>query len=70
MDIKATDVKKLREKTGVGMMDCKKALQEAKGDFTKAEKILKSLGLSAAAKRASRATKEYLQRSVIKRELS
>jgi elongation factor Ts len=58
MDIKAADVKKLREKTGAGMMDCKKALQQAGGDFTKAEKILKELGLAAAAKRAGRATNE------------
>lgn len=58
MEIKATDVKTLREKTGAGMMDCKKALTEAGGDFTKAEKILKELGLAAAAKRGGRATNE------------
>jgi elongation factor Ts len=58
MDIKATDVKKLREKTGAGMMDCKKALVEAKGDFAKAEKLLKELGLAAADKRSERATNE------------
>jgi elongation factor Ts len=58
VEIKATDVKALREKTGAGMMDCKKALVEAKGDFAKAEKILKELGLAAAQKRAGRATKE------------
>jgi len=56
VEVKATDVKKLRDKTGAGMMDCKKALQEAGGDFAKAEKILKELGLAAAAKRAGRAT--------------
>ena len=58
MEIKATDVKRLREKTGAGMMDCKKALVEAAGDATKAEKILKELGLAAAAKRGGRATNE------------
>ena len=58
MEIKATDVKALRERTGAGMMDCKKALTEAGGDFAKAEKILKELGLAAAAKRAGRATNE------------
>jgi len=58
MDIKATDVKKLREMTGAGMMDCKKALTQAEGDFGKAEKILKELGLAAAAKRGGRATNE------------
>jgi len=58
VDIKATDVKKLREMTGAGMMDCKKALTEAGGDFSKAEKILKEQGLAAAAKRGGRATNE------------
>jgi elongation factor Ts len=58
VEIKATDVKALRDKTGAGMMDCKKALQEAQGDFQKAERILKELGLAAAAKRAGRATNQ------------
>ena len=58
MEIKALDVKKLREMTGAGMMDCKKALTQAEGDFKKAEKILKELGLAAAAKRGGRATNE------------
>lgn len=58
MDIKAADVKKLRDKTGAGMLDCKKALKEAGGDFSEAEKILKELGLAAAAKRSGRATNE------------
>jgi elongation factor Ts len=58
VEIKATDVKKLREKTGAGMMDCKKALTEANGDFAQAEQILKELGLAAAAKRGGRATNE------------
>jgi elongation factor Ts len=58
MAITAADVKKLRDKTGAGMMDCKKALQEADGDFQKAERILKELGKAAAAKRSGRATNE------------
>lgn len=58
MAIKAADVKKLRDITGAGMMDCKKALTEADGDFAKAEKHLKELGLAAAAKRSGRATNE------------
>jgi elongation factor Ts len=58
VEIKATDVKALREKTGAGMMDCKKALVQAEGDAARAEKILKELGLAAAQKRAGRATKE------------
>lgn len=51
-------VKKLRDKTAAGMMDCKKALTEAGGDFDKALLLLKEKGLADAAKRESRATKE------------
>ncbi len=58
MAVTAADVKKLREKTGAGMMDCKNALVEADGDFAKAERILKELGKAAAAKRSGRATNE------------
>lgn len=58
MDIKASDIKALREKTGAGMMECKKALIEAKGDAAGAEKILKEKGLAAVAKRSGRATGE------------
>lgn len=58
MDIKASDVKALREKTGAGMMECKKALVESNGDAATAEKLLKERGLAAAAKRAERATSE------------
>jgi len=58
MAVTAADVKRLREKTGAGMMDCKKALVEADGDFDKAERILKELGKAAAAKRSGRATNE------------
>lgn len=56
MAISAKIVKELREATGAGMMDCKKALVEADGDFAKAEKLLKEMGLAAVAKRADRAT--------------
>ena len=58
MEIKAADVKRLRDKTGAGMLDCKKALNEANGDFAEAEKKLKEMGLAAAAKRSGRATNE------------
>ena len=58
MEIRAEDVKNLREKTGAGMMDCKKALTQANGDFAQAEKLLKEQGLAAAAKRSGRATNE------------
>ncbi len=54
--ISASDVKKLRDITGAGMMDCKKALTQADGDFAGAEKILKEMGLAAVAKRQDRAT--------------
>ena len=53
--IPASAVKKLREKTGAGMMDCKKALTEAGGDIDKAIELLREKGLAAAAKRADRA---------------
>ncbi len=56
MNIKAADVKKLRDKTGAGMLDCKNALVETNGDFQLAEKKLKELGLAAVAKRSGRAT--------------
>jgi len=58
MEIKASDVKALREKTGAGMMECKKALDQANGDAAEAEKLLKEKGLAAVAKRADRATAE------------
>lgn len=58
MDIKASDVKALREKTGAGMMECKNALVASDGDFGKAEKLLKEKGLAAVEKRADRATNE------------
>lgn len=58
MDIKATDIKSLREKTGAGMMDCKKALTEANGDVAGAEKLLREWGMAGVEKRAGRATNE------------
>ncbi len=58
MEIKAAEVKALRQKTGAGMVDCKNALVKAEGDAKKAEKFLKELGLAAAAKRSGRATEQ------------
>jgi elongation factor Ts len=58
MAFTAQDVKALREKTGVGMMDCKKALVEAEGDFGRAIDILRERGLAAATKKAGRITAE------------
>jgi elongation factor Ts len=52
------DVKRLRELTGAGMLDCKKALDEANGDFDKAKEVLRKKGFEASAKRADRATGE------------
>jgi elongation factor Ts len=54
MSISAKDVKELREQTGAGMMDCKKALQEAEGDFEKATEILRKKGQKLSDKRADR----------------
>jgi len=51
-------VKTLRDKTGAGMMDCKQALQEAKGDVAEAEKILRKKGIAVAGKKAGRAANE------------
>ena len=58
MDIKAADVKALREATGAGMMECKNALVECNGDAEAAAKLLKEKGLAAVEKRAGRATSE------------
>ena len=58
MAITAQDVNKLRQMTGAGMMDCKKALQEAEGDFDKAVDILRKQGQKVAAKRADNAVSE------------
>jgi elongation factor Ts len=58
MEISAASVKELRERTGVGFMDCKKALQEAGGDMDEAIKILRTMGKAKAAKKASRQASE------------
>ena len=54
-EVSAQEVKALREATGAGMMDCKRALAEAKGDVVRATEILREKGLASAAKRAGRA---------------
>ena len=58
MKIKAADVAKLRQMTGAGMMDCKKALVEANGDYERAKEIIREKGKLVAAKRADRETSE------------
>jgi elongation factor Ts len=64
-DITAGQVKGLRELTGVGMMDCKKALQETGGDVEKAVELLRQKGLASVAKRAARAANQGLVDSYI-----
>jgi elongation factor Ts len=54
MTVNVEDIKKLREKTGGGIADCRKALEEAKGDFKKAEELLKGWGIDKAASKSDR----------------
>ena len=65
MAITASDVNALRQKTGVGMMDCKKALTEANGDMDKAIEILREKGMATAAKKAGRIAAEGIVDSYI-----
>ena len=65
MAITASDVNALRQKTGVGMMDCKKALTEANGDMDKAVEILREKGMATAAKKAGRIAAEGIVDSYI-----
>ncbi len=65
MAFTAADVKNLRERTGCGMMDCKKALTETNGDMDKAIEFLRAKGLAAAAKKAGRIAAEGLVLSVV-----
>ncbi len=58
MSISAQEVKKLRDKTGAGMMDCKKALQESNGDLDKATDILRRQGIAKAEKKSGRTANE------------
>jgi len=64
-EISAKIVKELRDKTSAGMMDCKKALQEADGDFQKAEEALKKKGLAVADKKSSRIATEGIVEAYI-----
>jgi len=65
MAVNASAVKELREKTGAGMLDCKKALEEANGDLTKASELLREKGLAAAANKAGRIATEGVVESYI-----
>lgn len=64
-EITAALVKELREMTGAGMMECKKALTEAEGDIDKAVDVLRTHGLAAAAKKAGRATNEGMVMALV-----
>ncbi len=63
--VTASEVKELREKTGAGMMDCKRALEEACGDFDKAIKILREKGLASVKRRQERSTEQGIVDSYI-----
>jgi elongation factor Ts len=58
MAISAEEVRRLRELTGAGMMDCKRALEEAEGDLARAQELLRTKGLAAAGKRAGKLARE------------
>lgn len=66
MSISAAQVKELREKTGAGMMDCKKALQESNGDMERAAEILREKGIAKAAKKSDRIAAEGLTALAVK----
>jgi elongation factor Ts len=63
--VTTTDIKKLREETGAGVMDAKRALEEAAGDFSQAKELIRQQGIASAAKRADRATSEGVVESYI-----
>ena len=65
MDISSATVMKLRSKTGVGMMDCKKALVETNGDFDKAVELLRKKGMEVATKRSGRTASQGVVASYI-----
>ena len=65
MNITAESVRQLREETGAGVMDCKRALTECEGDFTKAKEALRQRGLAAAEKKAGRVASQGLIESYI-----
>ena len=68
MNFSAKDVQALREKTGCGMMDCKKALIESQGDMEKAIEILREKGLAAASKKAGRIAAEGVVYSLVNKD--
>jgi elongation factor Ts len=69
-EISASLVKELRESTGAGMMDCKRALQETGGDLEAARTLLREKGMAAAGKRADRATTEGLVGTIVEGDVA
>ena len=65
MELSVTTIKELRERTGAGIMDCKRALEETAGDLGKAEEILVKQGIASASKKATRSTEEGIVESYI-----
>ena len=65
MELTVTTIKELRERTGAGIMDCKRALEETSGDLAKAEELLAQQGIASAVKKATRSTEEGIVESYI-----
>lgn len=65
MELTVTTIKELRERTGAGIMDCKRALEETSGDLAKAEELLTQQGIASAVKKATRSTEEGIVESYI-----
>lgn len=65
MELTVTTIKELRERTGAGIMDCKRALEETGGDLSKAEALLTKQGIASAVKKATRSTEEGIVESYI-----
>lgn len=63
--VSTSDIKRLREETGAGVMDAKRALEEASGDFDEARKLIRQQGIAAAAKRSERETSQGVVESYI-----
>lgn len=63
--VTTSDIKRLREETGAGVMDAKRALEEASGDFSQAKELIRQQGIASAAKRSDRATTEGVVESYI-----
>ena len=65
MELSVATIKELRERTGAGIMDCKRALEETSGDMDKAEELLAQQGIASAVKKATRSTEEGIVESYI-----